>query len=88
MFVHAPKCAIDRKKSLKGRRTSMGGGSGALDPFVVTKHQPSNDQRAMGHMRVTPGAKAPSAVPGLKAWRAVANRFRLRDNPMFGGPGV
>jgi hypothetical protein len=58
------KRAIDRMQTLSGMPTSMGGGSGALDPFVVTKHQPSNDQRAMGHMKVTPGAKAPSAVPG------------------------
>jgi hypothetical protein len=36
----------------------MGGRSWALDPFVVTKHQPSNGQRARrpAQKQVTPGA--------------------------------
>jgi hypothetical protein len=49
--------AIDRKKH-KGDARLMGGRSWALDPFVVTKHQPSNGQRARGpaQKQMTPGA--------------------------------
>jgi hypothetical protein len=40
---------IESKLRKSKRRQRLGGRSWALNPFVVTKHQPSNGQRAMGH---------------------------------------
>jgi hypothetical protein len=47
MFVLAQKAQLIEASSRNGSASFGGHSSCALDPFVVTKHQPSNGQRAM-----------------------------------------
>jgi hypothetical protein len=51
MFVHAPykKAQLIEANAGGDGQPEKVAAPGASDPFVVTKHQPSNDRRAMGH---------------------------------------
>ncbi|MCY1519844.1 hypothetical protein D9M68_546080 [compost metagenome] len=85
-------CAIDRIKTLVARLPCEAGGSSAPDPFVVTKHQPSNGLRAMGPTSQVEdtGSEGPirNANGGpLAGWQDV---YRERRMPAqrIGEPGV
>jgi hypothetical protein len=67
-----------------------GGRSMALDPFVVTKHQPSNGLRAWGHpgkIPVTLGANGPHPLSRtLRSPAGVAVFLRDCATVAIGGP--